>query len=201
MPPQPSQPFHPIPPDPPDSPWRTLNACEVYRNPWLSVVEYQVIRPDGQPGIYGVVDPGDNATIVALDADRRLWLVRDFVYPAQKYCEMLPSGKLEDGEEPLAGAKRELAEEVGAYTAHDEDWTLLGTYFLSPGVSSQRSHIYLARNALPGKERRDGTEQRMTARQLPLREAYTLAINGVYDTAPTALGILLAWARLGASVE
>ena len=53
----------PIRPDAADSPWRTLAAREAYRNPWLSVTEYQVLRPDGAPGLYGVVDPGDNVTI------------------------------------------------------------------------------------------------------------------------------------------
>lgn len=189
------------PTDPPDSPWRTLDAREVYHNPWLSVVEYQVIRPDGQPGIYGVVDPGDNVLIIALDAEQRLWLIRDFVYPAQHYHEMLPAGKLEADEEPLIGAQRELAEEVGAYTERDEDWTLLGTFYLSSGVSSQRSYVYLARNVVPGEARREGTEQRMTTRQLPLHEAYIGAIKGVYKDAPTTLGILLAWTRLNMPAE
>lgn len=197
-PPKPSRQFAS---DPPDSPWRTLNAREVYRNPWLSVVEYQVIRPDGQSGIYGVVDPGDNVLIVALDSEQRVWLVRDFVYPAQQYHEMLPAGKLEADEEPLIGAQRELAEEVGAYTARDEDWMLLGTFYLSSGVSSQRSYVYLAQSVLPGEARREGTEQRMTTRQLPLREAYLWTLNGGCDDAPTALGILLAWTRLNMPAE
>ena len=71
-------------PDAPESPWRTLAAREVYRNPWISVTEYQVVRPDGAPGIYGVVDPHDNAAIVALDDEARVLLVGEFLYPLQE---------------------------------------------------------------------------------------------------------------------
>src|SRR5262249_50708663 len=98
--------------DPADSPRRTLGARPGYSNPWLSAVEYAVVRPDGQPGIYGVVDPGPNATIVALDDHEHVTLVRDFVYPLQRAAWGLPSGKVEEGEAPLAAAQRELAEEA-----------------------------------------------------------------------------------------
>lgn len=185
-------------PDAPDSPWRTLAAREVYRNRWLHVTEYQVVRPDGQSGIYGVVDPGANVTIAALDDEERLWLVRDFLYPIQRYVWSLPSGRVETGEDPLRAAQRELAEEVGAATDHDDDWSLMGTYYLSPGVATQRSYLYLARHTRLGAPQREGTEQAMLARPRPLREAYDALLRGEIDNAVTALGVLHAWQALRA---
>ncbi len=85
-------------PDPAESPWRTLATRHVYSNPWLSLTEYEVIRPDGQRGIYGIVDPGPNATIVALDEHEQVRLVGDFVYPLQRHMWGLPSGKIEENE-------------------------------------------------------------------------------------------------------
>jgi hypothetical protein len=35
-----------------------VGSHEIYRNPWLIVTEYDVLRPDGERGVYGVVDPG-----------------------------------------------------------------------------------------------------------------------------------------------
>ncbi len=184
---------HDTTPDAPDSPWRTLEARAMYRNRWLHVTEYQVIRPDGQPGIYGVVNPGDNVTIAALDDDERLWLIRDFFYPVQRYIWALPSGSVEEDEDPLRAAQRELAEEAGAFTASDDDWSLVGAYYLTPGVATQRSYLYLARHAQPGLAQREGSEQAMSAHQVPLRDMYGRLLRGEINTAVTALGVLHAW--------
>ena len=99
--------------DAPGSPWRTLASRVVYRNPWLVVTEYDVIRPDGSQGIYGVVDPGVNVTVVALEDDETLWLIREFNYPLQRARWILPTGRVEPCEDLLQAAQRELAEEVG----------------------------------------------------------------------------------------
>jgi 8-oxo-dGDP phosphatase len=186
--PQPSGP-HGKRVDPPESPWQTLAAREVYRNPWLTVTEYSVVRPDGTPGIYGVVDPGDNACVLALDADDSVWLIGEFVYTLQRYEWMLPSGKIEPGEEPLHAAQRELAEETGL-TA--DDWQPLGAYDLSSGVSTQVSHIFLARGLHVGEAAPEGTE-RLALKRMPLRDACDACLRGEIRDAPSVLGIWRAW--------
>lgn len=175
--------------DPEESPWRTLSAREVYGNPWLTVTEYAVRRPDGALGMYGVVDPGDNASVVALDGEDHIVLVGAFLYPLQRYEWAVPSGKVEPGESPMEAARRELAEEAGIEAA---DWTLLGAYALSPGISTQISYIYLARGLTHVPPQPEGTEQ-LTLRRLPLRDAYEACLRGEWTNAVTALGILRAW--------
>lgn len=171
--------------DPIGSPWRTLTAREIYRNPWLAVTEYQVIRPDGQLGIYSVVDPGTNATIVPLDAEGRVCLVGQFIYPAREYLWSLPSGRVDDGEEPLVAAHRELREETGLSA---DEWTELGRYYLTPGISSQVSHIYLARGLHAGLAQPEGTEQ-IALRWLPLADVLSACLRGEIRDAVSALGI------------
>jgi 8-oxo-dGTP pyrophosphatase MutT (NUDIX family) len=178
--------------DAPGSPWRTVGAREVYRNPWLTVTEYQVIRPDCQQGIYGVVDPGDNVTIVALDDDERVWLVREFLYPLQTAEWFLPTGAVEHGEEPLAAAQRELAEETGLRA---ETWTALGAYTLSPGISPQVGHIYLARGLRHGVAAPEGTEQ-ITTRAIPLDEALAACLRNEIRASLAVIGIWRTWALL-----
>lgn len=179
--------------DAPESPWRTLSAHEVYRNPWLRVTEYQVIRPDGAPGIYGVVDPGDNVTIVALDADEEVWIVEDFIFPIQARGWFLPSGAIDHGEDPLRAAQRELAEETGLRAAQ---WEPLGAFYLTPGIASQRSYLYLARDLTHGEPQREATEAGMTMRRIPLRDACAASQRGETPAAVTALGLTLAWSHL-----
>ncbi len=178
--------------DAPGSPWRTVGAREVYRNPWLIVTEYQVIRPDGQPGIYGVADPGDNVTIVALDDDERVWLVREFLYPLQTAEWFLPTGAVERGEEPLAAAQRELAEETGLRAGI---WTALGAYTLSPGISPQVGHIYLARGLRHGVAAPEGTEQ-ITTRAIPLNAALEACLRNEIRATLAVIGIWRTWALL-----
>lgn len=184
------------PPDPAESPWRTRAAHEVYRNPWLSVTEYAVIRPDGAPGIYGVVNPGDNASIVALDDAGRIALVGEFCYPLQRPKWSLPSGKVEDGEAPLLAAQREFAEETGFEA---DEWTLLGAYPLSPGISTQVSYIYLARGLRAGLPRPEGTEQIQT-RWMPLRAALDAALDNTLSDAITVIGVWRLWFQLHPSM-
>ncbi len=178
--------------DPPDSPWHTLGAREEYRNSWFSVTEYDVIRPDGKQGVYCVVDPGDNVTIVALDDQERVHLVGEFLYTLQSFEWGLPTGAVERGEEPLAAAARELAEEAGIAA---REWTLLGAYPLSPGIVRQTSYIYLARGLTLGAARPEATE-RFAHRALPLREALQAARRGEIRSAVAVIGIWRAWDEL-----
>jgi 8-oxo-dGTP pyrophosphatase MutT (NUDIX family) len=171
------------------SPWQTVAGHQVYRNPWITVTEYAVIRPDGTPGIYGVVDPGHNASVVALDADGQVWLANEYVYPVHDYVLKVASGKVEDGEEPLAAARRELAEELGIVA---ERWTLLGAYYTSSGISPQTSHLYLARDLTIGEARREGTED-ITRLRVPLRAAVDASLRGEIRDATAALALLRTW--------
>jgi 8-oxo-dGTP pyrophosphatase MutT (NUDIX family) len=188
----------PIRPDAADSPWRTLAAREAYRNPWLIVTEYQVLRPDGAPGLYGVVDPGDNVTIVPLDDDQRVWVVEDFLYTIQRWGWFLPTGAINPGEDPLLAAQRELLEETGLRAAR---WDPLCACYLSPGISTQRSYLYLARGLTEGNPQRDPTEARMTTRRMPLAEARTASRLSETASAVTALGLTLAWEAIQAQAE
>jgi 8-oxo-dGTP pyrophosphatase MutT (NUDIX family) len=179
-------------PDAAGSPWRTLSAREVYRNPWISVTEYQVIRPDGQPGIYGVVDPHDNAAVVALDDEERVLLVGEFLYPLQQYAWMIPSGTVEEGEDPGLAARRELEEEAGYVAAA---WDSLGVYYLSSGISTQRSFAFLARGLTAGSSSPEGTEQ-LALRTVPLAEARAMCLRNELRDAPSVMALWRAWEAL-----
>jgi 8-oxo-dGTP pyrophosphatase MutT (NUDIX family) len=158
----------------------------------MVVTEYQTIRPDGNPGIYGVVDPGDNVTIVALNEANQVLLVRDFVYPVQAWSWSLPSGAVEPDEAPLAAAQRELAEEGGVSACA---WEELGAYWLSPGISPQTSYFYLARGLQSFPSRPEPTEV-ISHAWVDFAEAVTRAHSGDIRHAPAALALLLARERL-----
>jgi len=147
----------PIRIDEENSPWRRHNRTVVYENDWITVYHDDVRRPDGNPGIYGVVHYRNRAVgIVAIDHRDRLLLVGQFRYTIGKYSWEIPAGGCPAGEEPIETARRELKEETG-YTA--KSLRLLVVAHLSNSVSDEKAFCYLAEDLTPGQPAPEVTEQ------------------------------------------
>jgi ADP-ribose pyrophosphatase len=98
--------------------------------------------------------PGSVA-VVATDENGLVTLVRQTREPAGKRLIELPAGTLEEDEEPLASAKRELEEETGL---HGGEWRELGTFWTTPGFCSERMHLFLATGCERGEPSPDEDE-------------------------------------------
>ncbi len=157
------------------NPWRRLSRRVAYANPWLTVWHDEVIRPDGRPGIYGVVHFEGHATgVVALDADDRVLLVGQYRYTLDEYAWEIPEGGGAPGEDPLAAVQRELREETGYRAA---DWRVLGGCWTSDSVTDERATLFVARDLTPGEPSPDGTEA-IQVRWVPLPEALAMCRDG-----------------------
>jgi ADP-ribose pyrophosphatase len=102
-----------------------------------------------------VVHPG-SAAIVAVDGEGYVTLVRQLREPARARLLELPAGTLEADEDPLAAAKRELAEEVGL---HGGRWSRLGVFYTTPGFCRERMHVFLAEDVEHGTARPEADEE------------------------------------------
>ena len=103
-----------VEPRPAQNPWTTLSRRPVYDNPWIAVREDQVLRPDGQPGIYGVVHFKNQAVgVLPVDEQGRIWLVGQYRYPLDRVLLGDPRGGRPRDETPEEAARRELREETG----------------------------------------------------------------------------------------
>lgn len=149
-------------PDPRDNPWKTRSVRRVYANPWFAVEEHDVTRPDGAPGIYGVVHPTRLALgVVPLEADGSVWLVGQHRYPINGYSWEIPEG----GGDPALGLQQEAARELGEETGLVADrWEELLTLHTSNCFTSERAVIFLARDLTPGRARPDGCEALQSCR-------------------------------------
>jgi 8-oxo-dGTP pyrophosphatase MutT (NUDIX family) len=137
-------------------PWRRRTRTTAYRNPWIEVFHDEVDRPDGSPGIYGVVHFRSAAVaVVAVADDGRLLLVGQHRYPLDEYSWEIPEGGVPEGESPLEGARRELREETG-YEA--VEWRQLCRITVSNSVTDETGAIFLATGLRPGEAAPEATE-------------------------------------------
>ena len=178
------------------NPWRTRSSRTVFENDRLRVCQDEVVQPDGEPGSYTYLQlPWPVVAIVPISDDGHVYLVRQWRYPWQRNSWEIPAGHCELGEEPLLGAQRELAEEVGLQAA---SWEGLGTGFSSVMVS-MCYHLFIARALSPVTQEhpRDGAEHDMIARRVPLGEAVEAAMDGRIEGSLSVVGLLRAARRLG----
>ncbi|HKI32144.1 MAG TPA: NUDIX hydrolase [Gemmataceae bacterium] len=168
------------------NPWTRLARRVAYQNPWITVWHDDVLRPDGRPGIYGVVHYRNRAVgVVALDEHDRVLLVGQYRYTLDQYSWELPEGGAAPDEEPLAAAKRELLEETGCKAAH---WEELLRAHLSNSVSDEEAIVYLARGLTEGTAEPEGTE-RLQVRWVPFAEALGMVHRGEITDAMSVMGL------------
>jgi len=164
-----------------------------YRGRVIEVTTDEVQLPNGHRALLEVVHHPGGAAVVALDATQRVCLLRQYRYVADGWLWELPAGKLEPDEPPLATAQRELAEEAGV-SAHR--WQSLGMCLSSPGVFSERLHLFLAAGLAPANQALERAEV-IEVHWLPLDEACAWALDGTITDCKTALGLLRGRAAAG----
>lgn len=133
--------------------WKKVASKEVHKNPYFSVHEDDVIKPDGSPGVYFVVKPRHGVAVAAYDGSRLL-LVNQYRYPLGKRVWSFVAGGAES-EDYLQDAKRELEEEAG-YSART--WTRVGEFTNNPSMTAQASILFLAEDLKKGDPQREPGE-------------------------------------------
>jgi len=156
-------------------PWRRLSRAVAYENAWVTVWHDEVTRPDGQPGIYGLVHFANLAVgVVVLDDEDRVLLVGQHRYTVDAMSWEIPEGGVPAGVSALDGARRELREETGVTAT---DWRELGRLHLSNSVSDEAAVLFQARAGHHGEADPDGTEQ-LEVRWLPFEAVLAMTLDG-----------------------
>ena len=170
----------------------TLASREVYRNHWMRVREDEILRSNGERGIYGVVEKRDAAIILPIDRGR-VWLVEQFRYTIQERALELPQGGWEmEVENPEDLARGELKEEMGLDAAQ---MTCLGTLWIAYGFTRQRQHVFLATGLSQTERDPDAEEHDLIVRSVPVEEFEQMMLDGVIRDNCTlaAWGLYLLW--------
>lgn len=139
----------------------------VYRGPVFQVTSDYIIEPGHIKVRRDVVRHSGSVVIMAVDdraAEPRVLLCRQYRHPADDYLWELPAGRIDAGEDPVAGARRELEEETG-YTA--ARWKRALFYWASPGFLDETMSVYLATGLRRGQARPEEDEN-IAIRMVPL---------------------------------
>ena len=177
--------------------WPVVSSAELLRSRLITVRADKVRMPDNQIAEREVVLHPGAVAVLALDETDQILLIRQYRHPVGRLLWEIPAG-LRDvaGEDPWVTAQRELVEEAG-YRARD--WRVLADYFSSPGFSTERLRIYLARDLelVPRAERDfvpEHEEAFLLTSWLPLDDAVGLVLAGELHNGVTALAVLAGYA-------
>jgi 8-oxo-dGTP pyrophosphatase MutT (NUDIX family) len=172
--------------DVPVGPWVRRSRRAAYENPWISIWHDEVTRPDGQPGIYGVVHFANLAAgVVVLDEHDRILLVGQHRYPLDAWSWEIPEGGVTAHEAPLDGMRRELREETGVEAA---EWIELARCHLSNSVTDEAAILYLATTVTHGESDPDPTEE-IESRWVSFDEALAMTLDGRITDAMSIIGL------------
>lgn len=158
-----------------------------YANEWVRLREDEVLRPDGQPGIYGVVEIRPSVGILAINQKREIALVGQWRYPLARYGWEIVRGGSAEGETDLAAvARRELREETGYEAAM---WEPLGSVDVNNGITTDVQHLFVARELSYCGVHLDPVEA-IETRWVPFEEGVRMAIDGRITEVCSVAGIL-----------
>jgi len=169
---------------------KVLSSVEKYGNSLFQVTEDVAVGRDGHQITRAVVRHPGSATVLIVDAKKRVLLVKQYRMPVGGYVWEIPAGKIDPGENALQAAKRELKEETGFKA---KKWTKLVGFWASPGFLAERMTIYLAEDLVAG-EAQPTEDERLETKWFTSKEIDGMIAAGKLDDAKTLLGYLL-WKR------
>ncbi len=191
-------PADPLPSDEPVhvGPWLRRSRRIAYENPWIRVYHDEVERPDGSPGVYGVVHFRNAAVgVVAIDDRDRVALVAQHRYALDHRSWEIPEGGVPWDEDPLTGAQRELREEAGVEAAH---WQPLGQVHVSNSVTDELATLYVATGLRHGPAELEASEADLALDWVPFDEVIGRVMDGRITDALSVIALQrVALLRLG----
>jgi ADP-ribose pyrophosphatase len=173
---------------------RTLDSERIYQGKIVGLRVDTVELPSGGTTKREIVEHAACTAIVALDSGDNVLLVRQYRKAVEKFLLEIPAGLLEQGEELLGCAQRELEEETGFSAGR---WEKLGSFYSSPGFCTEDMHLYLATGLSPAKREADDDEDIELVRT-PLADIPELIASGEIIDAKSVAGLLMALRKVQA---
>lgn len=168
---------------------KVLSSRTAFKGKVFSVTSDRVLEPNGVSATRDVVRHSGSVVVLAVDEtghEHRVLLERQYRYAAGDYLWEIPAGRIDDGEKPLAAAKRELREETG-YTA--KSWKKALFFYPSPGFMDETMTIFLARGLKSG-EAEPEKDEKIDYMLFPLSEVVDRIASGKIRDGKTIAAVL-----------
>jgi len=159
---------------------------------WLGLRVNTIRYPSGREGTFDVIEQNGGVTLLPIDSEGRVLLVRQYRHATGKVLLELPAGAIEPGEAPEACAQRELQEETGYRPGKLES---LGGFYIAPGYSTEYLHCFLCTDLV--ESRLQGDEERIDVEAFPFDEVLRLLASGEIEDSKSAATLMLYLAREG----
>ncbi len=171
------------------NPWTRLSERRAYESRYLALDEYDVLKPNGDPGYYGVVRfKRVGVGALPIDADGNVYLVGQWRFALDAYSWEMPEGAAEPEEDLADTARRELEEEAGLRAGHVIEVLRM---HMSNSVTDEVCAVFIATDLQAGLAAPDDTEVFRVAR-VPFAEALAAALDGRVTDALTVAALLRA---------
>lgn len=168
---------------------KVLSSKLVYQGKVFHVTSDEVLEPSGVKVHREIMRHSGSVVIMCIDESKgepRVLLIRQYRYAAERPLWELPAGRIDDGEDALTAAQRELMEETG-YQARE--WKQVLFYYPSPGFMDETHALFLARDIQKGKARPEEDEF-IKPRWVPISQAVDWVMSGKIPDAKTIAGVL-----------
>jgi ADP-ribose pyrophosphatase len=162
----------------------------VYQGKYIRAEEQIVLLPNGAEAMREIISPPNAVGILPIDADGKVYLVRQYRPAIGKVTLEIPAGILEPDEKTIETARRECAEEIGM-TPKRLDF--LVSYYHSVGFSTGKIDIFLGRDLTPDLDAHADAEEFLEVVTLPFEVIYRRGLSGEIVDSKTLLALL--WYR------
>jgi ADP-ribose pyrophosphatase len=181
---------------------KVISSSLSYQGPLFNVFTDMVSEPGGQVSRRDVIRHNGSVVILAVDdsrskSDPLIVMERQYRHAAKQYLWELPAGKMDAGENSLAGAKRELIEETG-YRA--KKWSKLVRYFASPGFLGEWMQVFLAEGLSAGVAEPEEDEF-IEIKLVPVSEILRMIDEGKILDGKTLISVMLYARKRGIRVK
>jgi len=164
---------------------KTLSSQSIYQGRAVRLRVDTIKMPGGRETEREIVEHDDCIAIIAIDADDKVLLVKQFRKPVEKELLEIPAGGIDAGEDPEAAVSRELREETGYLPRKLER---LGGFYSTPGYCTEYLYLYLATDLIPSQLFAEDTENISLVR-VPLSQVPELITSGDICDAKSIAGL------------
>ena len=170
---------------------KVISSKLSYEGPLFNVYTDEILEK-GRKVMRDVVRHNGSVVILAIDdakskRDPLIVIERQYRHAAKEYLLEVPAGKLEEGEDPLAGAKRELLEETGFRATR---WRKMVRYFASPGFLGEWMQVFIAEGLTLGEAQPEYDEQ-LEIEMIPLSKLLGMIEEGKLHDGKTLISVML----------